>query len=35
MVVTLTARMVGYIYGTVKAAQSSTTFYVDPVLNFS
>ena len=35
MVVTLTAQMVGYIYGTVKAAQPSTTFYVDPLMNFS
>ena len=35
MVVTLTAQMVGYIYGTVKAAEASTTFFCDPLLNFS
>jgi hypothetical protein len=27
--------MVGYIYGTVKAAEASTTFFVDPLMNFS
>jgi hypothetical protein len=35
MVVTLTAQLVGYIYGTVKAAEASTTFFVDPLMNFS
>ena len=35
MTVTLTAQMVGYLNATIKAAEASTTFYVDPLLNLS
>src|SRR5262249_22040430 len=38
MSVTLSApqpQLAGYLYGTIKAAQASQTFFVDPVLNLS
>jgi hypothetical protein len=35
MSVTLTAQLIGYLYGTVKTAQANQTFWIDPVLYLS